>query len=64
MNFADKTAVIWDLDGTLTDPADGITRSVQAALAHFGLSAPREELLSFIGPPLADSFREKLRFSP
>lgn len=40
MNFADKTAVIWDLDGTLTDPADGITRSVQAALAHFGLSAP------------------------
>lgn len=64
MNFADKTAVIWDLDGTLTDPADGITRSVQAALAHFGLSAPREELLSFIGPPLADSFREKFRFSP
>lgn len=64
MKLSDKTAIIWDLDGTLTDPADGITRSVQIALSHFGISASREELLSFIGPPLADSFAEKFGFSP
>lgn len=64
MNLQEKTAIIWDLDGTLTDPADGITRSVQIALEHFGISASREELLSFIGPPLADSFAEKFGFSP
>lgn len=52
MDFSEKAFIIWDLDGTLTDPADGITRSVQAALRHFGLSASREELLDFIGPPL------------
>ena len=64
MDFSEKAFIIWDLDGTLTDPADGITRSVQAALRHFGLSASREELLDFIGPPLADSFAGKFGFSP
>lgn len=47
---------MFDLDGTLTDPSEGITRSVQHALAAFGLTASREELLCFIGPPLVDSF--------
>ena len=64
MDFSEKAFIIWDLDGTLTDPADGITRSVQAALRHFGLSASREELLDFIGPPLAGSFAGKFGFSP
>ena len=64
MDFTQKTVLLWDLDGTLTDPADGIVHSVQHALRHFGLRAGREELLSFIGPPLADSFAERFGFSP
>lgn len=50
---------LFDLDGTLTDPKEGITKSVQYALKHFGIE---EEDLSrlepFIGPPLIDSFME------
>lgn len=50
---------LFDLDGTLTDPKEGITKSVQHALKHFGID---EEDLSrlepFIGPPLIDSFME------
>lgn len=49
--------LLFDLDGTLTDPQVGITRSVQYALARFGLSAAAEELIPFIGPPLLDSFK-------
>ena len=46
----------FDLDGTLTDPAEGITRSVQFALAHFGIEVPAESLTDFIGPPLLEQF--------
>jgi phosphoglycolate phosphatase len=49
--------VLLDLDGTLTDPYDGITRCVSYALE--GLGRPRlgqRELRSFIGPPLQDRF--------
>lgn len=54
-----RQAVLFDLDGTLTDPAEGITRSVQYALRQMGRAVPdREALLPFIGPPLLDSFRE------
>ena len=54
-----RQAVLFDLDGTLTDPAEGITRSVQYALRQMGRPVPdREALLPFIGPPLLDSFRE------
>lgn len=49
--------VLFDLDGTLTDPAEGITKSVQYALNRYGIPvADRSELLPFIGPPLIDSF--------
>ena len=49
--------VFFDLDGTLTDPYEGITKSVQRALLHFGIDEPdREKLRRFIGPPLRDSF--------
>ncbi len=49
--------VLFDLDGTLTDPFDGITRSVQKGLLHFGIEEPdREKLRAFIGPPLRESF--------
>ena len=49
--------LFFDLDGTLTDPGLGITNSVMHALKRFGLEVPkREELYSYIGPPLKDSF--------
>ena len=51
--------VLFDLDGTLTDPKEGITKSVQYALAAFGIEEPdTDNLVSFIGPPLKDSFME------
>lgn len=51
--------ILFDLDGTLTDPKIGITRSVQYALCAFGIDEPcLDKLESFIGPPLSDSFRE------
>lgn len=49
--------ILFDLDGTLTDPWEGITRCVQHALAHFGIDEPQDNLTTFIGPPLRDSFR-------
>jgi phosphoglycolate phosphatase len=49
--------VLFDLDGTLTDPKPGITRCVRHALAHFGIAVDDPDALTpFIGPPLADSF--------
>jgi hypothetical protein len=49
--------VLLDLDGTLTDPYDGITRSVTYALDGLGLPRLEErQLRSFIGPPLQDQF--------
>lgn len=51
--------LLFDLDGTLTDPMQGITRSVQYALRHFGIEVEDlTTLCPFIGPPLRDSFRE------
>jgi len=51
--------ILFDLDGTLTDPKEGITRSVQYALHALGIEEPSlDKLEPFIGPPLADSFRE------
>jgi phosphoglycolate phosphatase len=48
--------VFFDLDGTLTDPTVGITRSVQYALSRFGIEAAPSALRPFIGPPLKHSF--------
>ena len=51
--------LLFDLDGTLTDPKEGITRCVQHALHHFGIEEPDlNKLTPFIGPPLIPSFRE------
>lgn len=55
--------LIFDLDGTLTDPKEGITKSVQYALQKFGIQEDAEKLTPFIGPPLRDSFREFYGFS-
>ena len=55
---------LFDLDGTLTDPGIGITNSVMYALDKFGIHvSDRAELLSFIGPPLGESFRRQFGFS-
>ena len=55
--------LFFDLDGTLTEPALGITNSVIYALNKFGIKEnDRESLYSFIGPPLADSFRDYYGF--
>ena len=46
-------AILFDLDGTLTDPREGITRSIAYALERMGLEPPALEELTFaIGPPL------------
>ncbi len=51
--------ILFDLDGTLTDPKLGITSSVQYALRALGIEEPSlDKLEPFIGPPLTDSFRE------
>ena len=51
--------ILFDLDGTLTDPALGITNSVAYALEKMGITPPeRKKLLKFIGPPLAESFEK------
>ena len=56
--------LLFDLDGTLTDPSLGITNSVMYALRKFGIEeSDRTKLYSFIGPPLYDSFREKYGMS-
>ena len=55
---------LFDLDGTLTDPGEGITRSVQYALSKFGIDVQnRQELFCFIGPPLHESFEVYYGFS-
>ena len=49
--------IIFDLDGTLTCSGEGIIKSAVVTFEHFGLTPPDEsELLTFVGPPLRDSF--------
>ena len=58
-----KDYFLFDLDGTLTDPKEGITKSVQYALRHFDIEVENlDELCCFIGPPLKDSFMEYYGF--
>lgn len=56
--------VLFDLDGTLTDSAPGITNSVARALAYFGIQEEPQNLLRFIGPPLNESLPEYYGFTP
>ncbi len=56
--------ILFDLDGTLTDSAEGITKSVQYALAHFGIQeTDLKKLECFVGPPLKEQFMKYCGFS-
>lgn len=56
--------ILFDLDGTLTDPALGITNSVIHSLKKYGIeNVSREELYKFIGPPLHESYQKFFGFS-
>ena len=56
--------ILFDLDGTLTDPGIGITNSVMHALEKHGITvSDRRELYRFIGPPLKDSFMQFYGFT-
>ena len=56
--------ILFDLDGTITDPGLGITNSVAYALKKLGIPvADKKELYKFIGPPLRESFEEYYGFS-
>ena len=52
-------AILFDLDGTLTDSGEGIINCASLALEHFGITVPdRETMRVFVGPPLDKTFRE------
>lgn len=55
--------LIFDLDGTLTDSAPGVTKSVQYALKKFAIEVEAEQLKAFVGPPLQQSFQKYYGFS-
>jgi phosphoglycolate phosphatase len=63
----DKTKhshIFFDLDGTLTDPKEGITNSVAFALNYFNIKVrDLNELDCFIGPPLKESFMQFYKMS-
>ena len=53
--------ILFDLDGTLTDPKEGITKAVAIALNRFGIREEPGNLTHFIGPPLDESLPEDLQ---
>ena len=56
--------ILFDLDGTITDPFLGITQSVAYSLKSFGITVKSlDDLKVFIGPPLDVSFREYYQMS-
>lgn len=56
--------ILFDLDGTLTDPGVGITNSVVYSLKKYGIDVPNKaELYKFVGPPLIDSYMKYYGFS-
>lgn len=64
MNMKKYTTLFFDLDGTLVDSGEGITKCAQYALRHFGIDVEDLNLLRpFVGPPLEDSFKDFYEFS-
>lgn len=60
-----KKVILFDLDGTIIDSQEGVTKCVQYALAHFGIQEEDlGKLRIFIGPPLRGQFRKVYGFTP
>lgn len=58
--FNNYNNIFFDLDGTLTNPFEGITNSVIHALKRMNITPPpQNQLACFIGPPLDEIFMEK-----
>lgn len=59
------TCVLFDLDGTITDSAPGITSSLAWMFEQLGLPVPSPaDLLKYVGPPILDAFRDQAGFDP
>lgn len=57
--------ILFDLDGTLSDPESGLIKSFSYALSRMGIDcSDREELRRFIGPPLYEEWQRVYGFSP
>lgn len=56
--------ILFDVDGTLTDPKVGITTAASLALAHFGIQADPDSLTWMIGPPLHTTLQEGFGLTP
>ena len=55
--------IFMDLDGTISDPKEGITKAVAHALSYYGIQVENLDTLEkFIGPPLLDSFQDFMDF--
>ena len=55
------TAILFDLDGTISDSAPGILESLTYTFRAVGVPVPpRETLMSFVGPPILDTFRDAM----
>lgn len=54
------STLIFDLDGTLTDPGSGIVSTIRGVLASLGVKPPRQELKWCVGPPLREIFARLL----
>lgn len=58
------SVIIFDLDGTLSNSKEGITKSVQYAISKFGIEEPDlNNLEHFIGPPLVDELMKSYNFT-
>ena len=61
--MTDWTCILFDLDGTITDSAPGITASLAWMFEQLGLPIPPPaELLKYVGPPILDAFRDQAGF--
>ena len=64
MTMREKMYILFDLDGTISDPKVGMTKSIQYSLRTFGIEvANMDTLTPFIGPPLRESYKEFYGFN-